>query len=322
MASGIVSIGFEPVSAPVSMLALAVGLGGFVLFCVLMLLRVRLFPQRFLDDLLSRRRVFGFFTFVAAAGVLAGRFEDAGRRTEALVLGAACVVAWIVLNYGVPALLVTTRGFARLADVDGGWLLWVVATESVATLAAQLGRDIPGGEGALSAAAVCFWAAGAVLYLVLIVLVIARLFLVPVDRDDLTPAYWITMGATAITVLAGGHLLDSDTALPIVAASRSAVESISLLLWAFGSWWVPLLLVLGVWRYRRGPILRFESQLWSAVFPLGMYGTASRTFGDATGIGFIATIGRSELWIALVAWTLLVALMLRSFGSAVRHSRR
>jgi tellurite resistance protein TehA-like permease len=232
------------------------------------------------------------------------------------------VVSWIALNYGVPAQLVATRRCARLADVDGGWLLWVVATESVATLASQFGQDVPDDDGVLAAAAVCLWSAGAVLYVVLIVLVIARLLLAPVDRDDLTPPYWITMGATAITVLAGGHLLGSDPALPIVAASRSAVDGISLLLWAFGTWWVPLLLVLGVWRYRRGPWPRYDPQLWSAVFPLGMYATASRTFGDAAGIGFIATIGRAELWVALAAWTLLAAMMVHSLWSAVRHARR
>lgn len=312
MASGIVSIGFEPVSEPVSVAAAAAGLVGFVGLLALSVVRALRFPDRLLADLASPERTFGFFTLVAAADVLAGRMEIGGWRVMAIVLGALGVVSWVVLTYAVPAALITAPRRAGFEGVDGGWLLWPVATESVAAIAALLGHDIPAAAGSLAAVAVCAWAVGVVLYLVVIVLVIARLLLQPLEREELTPAYWITMGATAITVLAGAGILGIGGPIPIVAASRPLVRGISLLLWAFGSWWIPLLLVLGAWRHRWGTRLGYELGLWSAVFPLGMYGTASRAFGDITGIGFIAAIGRTELWVALAAWLLLLVVMGRT----------
>jgi hypothetical protein len=38
-----------------------------------------------------------------------------------------------------------------------------------------------------------------------------------------------------------------------------------------------------------------------------MYATASRTFGDVTGIAAISAVGRGELWVALGAWTAALA---------------
>ena len=51
-------------------------------------------------------------------------------------------------------------------------------------------------------------------------------------------------------------------------------------LWAFGTWWIPLLIVLGLWRHvRRHWPLSYEPTLWSVVFPLGMYSVATLSFG-------------------------------------------
>ncbi|MFC7512225.1 hypothetical protein ACFQV4_25930 [Streptomyces thermocarboxydus] len=57
--------------------------------------------------------------------------------------------------------------------------------------------------------------------------------------------------------------------------------------WSFCTWLIPLLLALGVWRHvlHRVP-LHYETSLWSMVFPVGMYGVASRELErpqDGTG---------------------------------------
>ena len=50
------------------------------------------------------------------------------------------------------------------------------------------------------------------------------------------------------------------------------IKGFTLLFWATATWWIPMLLILGVWRhvYRRFP-LRYDPLYWGAVFPLGMY---------------------------------------------------
>jgi tellurite resistance protein TehA-like permease len=118
------------------------------------------------------------------------------------------------------------------------------------------------------------------------------------------------MGATAITVLAGARILGLSPVLPVVRATTTVVEGFSFVLWAFGTWWIPLLVVLGLWRHlRRHWPLTYEPTLWSVVFPLGMYSVATWSFGKVAHLGFMAPISRFMLWVAVAAW-LAVALAL------------
>src|SRR5262249_10597855 len=59
----------------------------------------------------------------------------------------------------------------------------------------------------------------------------------------------------------------------------------------------------GVWRHlvRRVP-LAYEPGLWSIVFPVGMYGVASRELGMALRVSWLTTLGRYEAWLALAVW--------------------
>jgi tellurite resistance protein TehA-like permease len=42
--------------------------------------------------------------------------------------------------------------------------------------------------------------------------------------------------------------------------------------------------------------------MWSMVFPIGMYGVASRELGTALRVPWLVTLGRDEAWLALAAW--------------------
>ena len=111
------------------------------------------------------------------------------------------------------------------------------------------------------------------------------------------------MGATAITVLAGAGILSLPAALPVVRATAGFVEGFSFALWAFGTWWIPLLIVLGLWRHvRRHWPLAYEPALWSVVFPLGMYSVATLSFGKAAHLSFMEPLSRVVLWVAVAAW--------------------
>jgi tellurite resistance protein TehA-like permease len=72
--------------------------------------------------------------------------------------------------------------------------------------------------------------------------------------------------------LAGAHLLTLPAALAVRQATAQLVEGFSFVFWAFGTWWIPLLILLGLWRHvRRQWPLTYEASLWTVVFPLGMY---------------------------------------------------
>jgi tellurite resistance protein TehA-like permease len=104
----------------------------------------------------------------------------------------------------------------------------------------------------------------------------------------LGPPYWILMGATAISVLDGARDLILPADIPVVRATAGFVEGFTFALWAFGTWWIPLLVILGLWRHiRRHWPLTYEPTLWSVVFPLGMYSVATLTFGKAAHLAFM-----------------------------------
>jgi tellurite resistance protein TehA-like permease len=124
----------------------------------------------------------------------------------------------------------------------------------------------------------------------------------------LSPSYWILMGATGITVLAGSDILTLPATLPAISAIAGFVKGICFVFWSFGTWWIPLLIVLGLWRHvlRQWP-LRYDPSLWIVVFPIGMYGVATLSFGKAAGLSFMEPLSRGVLWVAIAAWLLVAA---------------
>ena len=123
-----------------------------------------------------------------------------------------------------------------LAGANGTWLIWVVGIQSIAVATISLRKSLP---EALAALATCCWAVGVVLYLVIAVMVATALMQYPVRPAELTPPYWVFMGATAVSVLAGALILRLPPA-PLGAAVHGVVAGLSVVLWAFGTWLIPL----------------------------------------------------------------------------------
>lgn len=68
------------------------------------------------------------------------------------------------------------------------------------------------------------------LYVAVGSLVVARLLLYPLRPADLTPPYWVAMGATAITVLAGAHIVEMADA-PMAIVTSGLVAGASVVFW-------------------------------------------------------------------------------------------
>jgi tellurite resistance protein TehA-like permease len=249
-------------------------------------------------------RVFGFFAIPAGINVLGIRLAAAGHPLATAILAGVAAAVWLLLTYAVPASLLLRRSpGSAVGDVNGTWLLWVVATQSVSVAASTLVPAWPSQAGLLAPVAAGLWSVGLVLYLLIVSLILLHWLTVPMTPQTLTPPYWILMGATAIIVLAGSRILGLPAALPAVRAVAGFVEGFSFALWAFGTWWIPLLVVLGSWRHlrHRWP-LTYEPALWSVVFPLGMYSVATLTFGHVARLAFMAPLSRFMLWVAVAAW--------------------
>ena len=120
---------------------------------------------------------------------------------------------------------------------------------------------------------------GVFLYAASAIIVSLRIMLYPLEPEDLDPPYWVSMGAVAITVVAGAQIAGMEAA-PMVDATRALIAGLSVVFWAFATWLVPVLVAAGAWRHfvRRVP-LRYVATLWSIVFPLGMYAVAGMYLG-------------------------------------------
>lgn len=314
MATGICSTALREVGQPTaSAVLLVVAVGGFVVLSVAYGWRLARYPRRVIEDLGAADRAFAFFTAVAASCVLGVRLAGDGHRGAAVALTLLGAAVWLALTYTIPVrLILGPRSEPVLAGVNGTWFIWVVGTQSIAVSATVLDRPADGYARATALLAVLMWSVGVVLYLVVATLVLTRLLLLQVRPQDLTPPYWVTMGATAITVLAAARILSMAPA-PAVNAARPVVAGLGVVLWAFGTWLVPLLVAFGIWRHVLHRVrLSYLPSLWSIVFPLGMYAVASMELGAAADMPIVERIGRAWTWVAVAAWLAVFAGMCAS----------
>jgi tellurite resistance protein TehA-like permease len=84
---------------------------------------------------------------------------------------------------------------------------------------------------------------------------------------------------------------------------RPFIEGVSLTMWAWATWWIPLLLLFGIWKHgvRRQPVM-YTPMFWSLVFPLGMYALASLRLSFAADFPPLRAISHAIMWIAFAAW--------------------
>jgi tellurite resistance protein TehA-like permease len=268
--------------------------------------RVALHGRQVLEDLADHARAPGFFTAVAATAVLGSEcaiFELGVPWVQAL--GALAAALWLVLTYAVFTALTVRRHKPTLQrGINGTWLLAVVATQSMAVLAAVLAARMPQpARLQLNFVALSLWLLGGTVYVWLISLIFYRYTFLPFEPADLGPAYWINMGAMAISTLAGSLLVLAAPQAPLLQSMLPFLKGFSVLYWATGSWWIPLLVALAVWRYvlRRFPV-RFDAGYWGAVFPLGMYSVATHELATALQLGFLLPLATVFFWLALAAW--------------------
>jgi tellurite resistance protein TehA-like permease len=78
--------------------------------------------------------------------------------------------------------------------------------------------------------------------------------------------------------------------------------------------WIPPLIFLTVQRFRRRRGLP-QGLWWAAVFPLGMYSSATYATAVETGWGWLTVVSQVFFWIAFAAWTLTALHALSRIGS-------
>lgn len=350
MGTGIVSIAF----AELGYGAIANGLYALNIAIYLVLVpmlgaRVVYYRDAFLEDLRHPERGWGFLTFVVGTHTLGSQvvlFRDAALTTALLpdpllaakglwVLG---LVSWIGFIYAICVYLVASNHGPVERVISGATLLTVVSTQSVAVLGSQIAHTFGGLADVITLISLTHFAAGWVLYLVVITLVTYRLLLRPLAPEDWTGPYWICMGAAAITTLAGSNILLHLNMGDLYAA----ILVITYLAWAAGAWWIPIQLLLDIWKFTRFnlsgerpawitafPWLRlaigrgrhhvYEPPSWARVFPMGMFTACTIALMQVSDFEVLGVIPALWGWFTLVIWALTFVGTLRSVRQTLAH---
>ncbi len=321
MATGIIAIGADLMQ--MSGVAVVLCWLNVVLFLGLWgatLARVVWHRGAVLSDLTDHNRAPGFFTTIAAAGILGSQWLVVYQATVmALSLWIFAILLWIALTYTIFAGLTIKEAKPTLAEgINGGWLIAVVATQSLSVLGARLAPEFSSRSEAVLFFALSMWLWGGMLYIWMISLIFYRYVFFKMSPADLTPPYWINMGAVAISTLAGATLVIDAPRSRLLSGTLPFLQGLTLLFWATGTWWIPMLIILGLWRHVwRKFKLSYDPLYWGVVFPLGMYAVCTFQLARATGFDFLFLIPPYFMYAAMAAWLLAFIGFVRAIGAVL-----
>ncbi len=318
MATGIVSIAsyyfdFENLAKSLFYFNIA----AYLFLSFLYLLRLIIFPAQFVADIKDHAKSPGFLTYVAGSCVLGSQFVIiANNHTAASVLFYIGTMAWLVLIYTVFTVFTVKKDKPPInVAISGVWLLIIVSTQSVSVLASQLTGHIPFARDLVLFFALAMCLCGCMLYIIIITLIVYRMSFFEMRAEEFAPAYWINMGAVAISTLAGSNLILNGHDWPFIQEILPFLKGFTLFFWAIGSWWIPLIVILGIWRhlFKHLPF-RYHPQYWGMIFPLGMYTACTVKLSQALELSFLMAIPSFFIYIALAAWMIAFFSMFYAIG--------
>ena len=316
MATGIISIATQLLGMrPLALVLLALNVIAYGVLWLLLLIRLIRFFPRIKTDITDHVKGPGFFTVTAGTCVLGSQLVIVTPEYQiAGVLWLLGILMWLVIMYVFFTLITVRESKPPLENgINGSWLLATVATQSISVLGTLLSNHFSEYRETLLFFTLCMFLLGCMLYLLLITLIFYRFTFFSLTTATLTPPYWINMGAVAITTLAGARLILAAPDWSFINEIVPFLKGFTLFFWAAGTWWIPLLFILGFWRHihKRFPLV-YDPQYWGMVFPLGMYTVCTFQLSKAINFEPLLLIPRSFIFVALFAWLLAFAGLIHS----------
>jgi tellurite resistance protein TehA-like permease len=233
-------------------------------------------------------------TYIAACAVVGARLAE--HRVVLWVLAAMALQGWLSLTPVVARCMWRDRGVGLRDRAHGGWELASVATSGLAIVMADL---------RIVFLAMLFWAIAIGVYLLMTGLIVWRAVRDRAAPELVQPDIWILMGGAAIATLAGDH---------IHKAGPQEVWPVTVVTWFVATVWIPPLIYVTLQRFRRRGDLP-PGLWWAAVFPLGMYSSATYATAVETGWHWLTVVSLVFFWIAFAAWLLTALHALSRIGS-------
>jgi tellurite resistance protein TehA-like permease len=293
----------------------------------LIILRLVYYPRRVLEDLTSHEKGPGFFTLVAGTCVFGSQLliVENSYFVPKILWGFA-IILWLFIMYSF-FFSVTIRKEKPTIEhgINGAWLIAAVATQSLSVLGMLLTPHFVSHQEVALFFSLVMFLLGCMLYLNIIALIFYRFTFVNFEYDSLTPPYWINMGAVAIATLAGSNLILNARYSELLTEITPFLKGFTLFYWITGTWWIPLLMILMIWKYvYRKSRLRYEPHFWGMAFPLAMYTTCTIQLSKAINLPFLLIVPKIVVWIAIVVWVTVFFGLVKSilFGLKPKNNDR
>ena len=314
LATGIIAIGAEQQNLRLLANTLfGIAALAFLVLFIMTLLRLLLYPKLLFSDLTHHSLGFSFLTLVAAINVLGGCAADIQKwwTVAEFCWGFGLLLLVMLIYSSLFGVILRSEKPPMGTGINGTWFLLTVSLESVAVLGGTLLGHTGPNEGIELVTASAF-TLGIVLYLVVVTMLFQRWSFSVLDPADAQPPSWIAAGAAAIMVLAGSTMLGTRELIPRFESLAPFLEGMIMLAWATATFWLPVLVGIGIWRHliRRVPF-SYDPSYWALVFPLGMYGVATYKMISVLDFESLSVVTQAALIVSLVAWVVVFTGMLR-----------
>lgn len=277
----------------------------YLFLWILFLLRFIFFKTNIVEDLKSHLKAPAFFTMVAATSVLGSQLAIVHQMKDgAQFLWWTALVLWTLCTYIIFSSLILKKNKPSLENgINGGWLIAIVGTQSIAVLGCTLNVSFLENKDLALFILLSFWLFGGMLYIWIISLIFYRYMFFNLSPSDILPPYWINMGAVAISTLAGSLLSNLVRSSKVMGHLYPFIEGLTIMFWATATWWIPILLILGIWRHYFNKVsISYDPLYWGLVFPFGMYSACTLQLSKTLELFFLIPISKTFIMIAICVW--------------------
>lgn len=298
----------------------------FISLIFLSIIRCVRYWEQVLQDFKDYQKAPGFFTLVAALCIIGNQvvlFYGAFALAKLFLVCASLL--WLVLGYGFFYNITISQNKKAINEgVNGTWLVFIVAIEAISVLISFLASSFGTDTNAFLFMALCLFLLGCIFYLYFMSLIIYRMSFFSFSALDLGAPYWINMGATAIITLAGSLLILQGKGFDLIVDILPFLKGFTLFFWVAGTWWIPLLVILGFWRHviKKVPLplsaKGYEASYWGMAFPLGMYSVCTYYLSEVLAVDLLENISVLFVYVALVVWAIISVGFIRLIISGLK----